>query len=516
MRKNMLKNNKIVMVLAGISCLSFSTINAQTFYLQSTGDSTKAGKIYTSSTQDVSAVEVKGGILNISNSTVSSTGNTSSNDNSSFEGLNAVMLATTSSGKAVINSSGNTVTSSGSGANGIFAYGTANITTTSDKLSQTGGGAHAIMCSGGGTIIVKNDTAATYGGSSSNIATDRGGGTITVTGGIYTSNGSNSVAIYSTGTITCSDATLIANGAEALVIEGSNYIVLNNCTIKCTYNKWGSMLYQSMSGDASGVDGHLTITGGSFTYTGKNGGMFYNTNSTAYYILSGVTLNNSCDTLIRCIKGSWGGSSASSGGITHFTAIGQTLSGLIYIDSNSKAYITLQESSEFTGAINPGNTASIANLSLDAASLWNVTEDSHLSGLSDENGVSGSSITNIYGNGHTVYYYATQSENSYLGGKTYALNGGGYLTCSTCILSDVKSATPNSASVSFYPNPANTVLNLKTGNPISQSLSVYNILGYKIYQNTISGNKTIDVSNWENGIYFISVNGQTNRIIIAH
>jgi len=54
--------------------------------------------------------------------------------------------------------SGNTVTSSGIGANGIFAYGTVRITTTGDKFIQTVGGGYAIMCCGGGTIVVKKDS----------------------------------------------------------------------------------------------------------------------------------------------------------------------------------------------------------------------------------------------------------------------------------------------------------------------------------------------------------------------
>lgn len=394
-------------------------------YAQSSGTTTLTGKTYTSSTTDLSAVKVTGGTLTLTNSTVSSSGNTSSTDNSSFYGLNAVILAYASSGTAVINSSGNTVTSSGTGANGIFAYGSASITTSGDKFTMTGDGGHAIMCSGGGTIVVTNDTAVTSGASSSTIATDRGGGTITVTGGSYTANGSRSAAIYSTGTITCTDATLVANGAEALVIEGSNKIVLNNCTVKCTYSKWGSLIYQSMSGDASGVDGYLTMTGGSFTYTGTAGGLFYNTNSTAYITLSGVSITNSCDTLLRCIKGSWGGSSASSGGITHLTAKGQTLSGLIHIDASSTAYVILQESSAFTGAINKSNTASLVTLTMDSNSTWTVTADSYINGLITNPAISGTSVTNITGNGHNVYY--TKSTNSALGGLTYNLVNGGQL-----------------------------------------------------------------------------------------
>jgi hypothetical protein len=391
-----------------------TTNSSGSTYSQSSGSTTITGKTYHSATQDLSAVKVTGGTLTISGSDISSSGNSSSTDNSSFYGLNAVILAYATSGSATINSSENTIVSSGIGANGIFAYGAATVTSTGDKFTMSGDGGHAIMCSGGGTVTVTNDTAVTSGASSSTIATDRGGGTITVIGGTYTANGSRSAAIYSTGIITCTNATLVANGAEALVIEGSNKIVLNNCMIKCTYDKWGSLLYQSMSGDASGVDGYLTMTGGSFTYTGKTGGMFYNTNSTAYIALNGITLNNSCDTLVRCIKGSWGGSSASSGGITYLTAKNQLMSGLIHVDANSKAYIALQENSSFTGAINTSNTAQLVTLSMDSISTWTVTSTSYINGLITNPGISGTSVNNITGNGNNVYY--SKTTNAALGG----------------------------------------------------------------------------------------------------
>jgi hypothetical protein len=41
--------------------------------------------------------------------------------------------------------------------------------------------------------------------------------------------------------------------------------------------------------------------------------------------------------------------------------------------------------------------------------------------------VSGSTITNIVGSGHTVTYEGDDSANGYLGGKTYSLSGGGTL-----------------------------------------------------------------------------------------
>jgi len=385
------------------SAVTSATTTGNT-YSQSSGTVTETGKTYFSSTDDLSAVKVTGGTYNISGSKISSSGTTSSTDNSSFYGLNAVILAYASSGTAIINSSGNKVTSTGIGANGIFAYGTASITTTNDCFTQTGDGGHAIYCAGGGTIVVKNDTAVTSGGSSSTIATDRGGGFITITGGTYTANGSRSAAIYSTGTVTSTNATFTTTGAEALVIEGANNITLNNCIVKCTYNKWGSLIYQSMSGDASGTDGYLTMQGGSFTYTGTAGGMFYNTNSTAIISLSGVKLVNSCDTLIRCIKGSWGASTATSGGITNLTANGQTLTGLIYIDASSSFSLTLTSSSAYTGRINSANIAGSAKVTMDLSSTWTLTGNTYLTSLTDAD----TSYSNISAGAYHLYVGGTK------------------------------------------------------------------------------------------------------------
>lgn len=394
-------------------------------YSQSSGNVIENGQTLVASKPDLSAVKVTGGTFGLTTSILSSTGNSSSTANSNAYGLNAVMLAYGEGDSARIQSSGNIISSTGTGANGIFAFGKALITTTGDRITLSGEYAHAIMSSGGGTIKVLNDTAMTSGANASAIATDMGGGTITVLDGAYISGGSNSAAVYSTGTIRCSNAILTANGAEALVIDGSNKIELVNCIVKSTFNKWGSLLYQSASADASGVQGYLTITGGSFTYTGTKGGMFYNTNSTANYSLRGVTLSNSCDTLIRCVRGTWSSSPSAGGGITNFVADGQTMSGLIHADIYSKIQLSLKNSSAFTGAINNSNTANLVTLTMDYTSKWTLTATSHINGLISNPLISGSSVSNISGNGFNVYYKA--STNPSLAGNVYTLINGGQL-----------------------------------------------------------------------------------------
>jgi hypothetical protein len=100
-------------------------------------------------------------------------------------------------------------------------------------------------------------------------------------------------------------------------------------------------------------------------------------------------------------------------------------------DNISSISATLQNASSLTGAVNSANTALSVTLTHDESSIWTVTADSSLAILSDSAGISGETITNIIGNGFFVYYDASRSENSALAGKTYSLNGGGYLTPKT-------------------------------------------------------------------------------------
>jgi hypothetical protein len=65
------------------------------------------------------------------------------------------------------------------------------------------------------------------------------------------------------------------------------------------------------------------------------------------------------------------------------------------------------------------------SLTLDGSSTWTVTADSYPTCLSDPVGISGTAISNITGNGHTVCYDA--SGGHVLGGQIFAPNGGGTL-----------------------------------------------------------------------------------------
>ncbi len=385
-------------------------------YEQSGGNVTLTSPAISAAGANESAIWVtNGGVLTVTNPSITTSGSSSSQDNSSFYGLNAGVLASA----GTINITGGAITTSGMGANGAFATGSgASVTLSGVTINASGDAAHGVMATQGGSVTCTNVDMTTRLSHGAAIATDRGGGTINYTGGTVYTYGADSPGIYSTGAITVSNATIHGVGAEAAVIEGSNSITLTD-TVLSGAVKRGVMLYQSMSGDAQGATSTFTMTGGALSAAA--GPLLYVTNATGIIKLTGVNVTATSGTLLNASAGNWG-ASGRNGGKAVLTADGETLTGNMTCDSISSISATLQNNTVLTGAINS------AALTLDSTSRWNVTANSVLTTLSDSAGGSGTSITNIYGNGCTVYYKSSLSGNSWLGGKTYSLANGGTLT----------------------------------------------------------------------------------------
>jgi hypothetical protein len=378
---------------------------------------TVADKVVSSDAADTSGVYVlNGGNLTISNATINTTGETSSQDNSSFFGQNAGVLVTQNSRVALFDSH---ITTSGGGANGLFAYGAgAFAAMTGGSITATGDGGHGPMASGGGSLAITNvivTTSRIHGGA---VATDRGGGTIWVSGGKITTHGQDSPAIYSTGNIIGENALFIATGAEGAVIEGRNSIALKNCEMSGAL-KCGVMIYQSFSGDAEGREGSFSIEGGSLT--AAQGPLFFVNNTRGLIHLKDVNVSVASGVLVNAAASRWG-QNGSNGGHVELTAEHQTLAGDFRADKISSVMATFKDHSTLTGAVKN------AAVSLDATSMWDLTADSQLTSLTDADGVSGDALTNIHGNGHQAHYQAGLPANEWLGGKTWKLGNGGTLS----------------------------------------------------------------------------------------
>ncbi len=376
-------------------------------------DGTYSGTAYTSTGDDENALRVDGATVTLDGVTVDkSAGATSNTENGDFYGVNAALLATNGATVTIKNA---TVTSSAQNGNGVFSYGSGTTVNISDStITTTADNSGGIQTTGGGTTNASDLTVETSGNSSAAIRSDRGGGTVNVDGGTYTSNGYNSPAVYSTADITVKNAALTANHSEALVIEGKNSITLENCTVtgnmsdtqgaSSDENVHNVMIYQSMSGDADVGTSPFSMTGGSLT--GRNGDLFYVTNTHCVLTLSGVTLRNEdADAYLLRIVGNsashgWGAAGA-NGAQVEFTADAQTLEGDIVVDTISTLDLTLKNGSGFTGTVNimenaEGGTAVSDNavVTVESGCTWTLTGDCVITSLTN-NGT-------INYNGHTI------------------------------------------------------------------------------------------------------------------
>ena len=245
-------------------------------YTHSSGTATISDS-YSSSTQYYNVIQCTGGTLTMNNCVITKTGDGSNGDNSSFYGNNSCIYAgsasssgyqsTSSATDAKIIINGGSVSSSSEGANAVIATNGATITIDGITIVNNNNVSRGLHATYGGIINASNVDITTNGATSSTIATDRGGGTVTVDGGTATANGMKSAVIYSAGTMSATGLTGTSAQGEIAVIEGDNSVAMTNCTMTSGSSERALLMMQSGSGDASGVNPVMTITGTSLTMT---------------------------------------------------------------------------------------------------------------------------------------------------------------------------------------------------------------------------------------------------------
>jgi hypothetical protein len=402
------------------------TGGAQTGKLTLTGAYSANGETKTSTNEKITATTAdqngllarNGGNITISGATINKTGDTTSEDECNFYGVNSGVVA---AGASNITISDSTINTDSEGSNAIFATGDASVINVSNvTINTTKNSSRGLDATYNGTIVANNTKVNTQGTHCAGLATDRGEGTVHLTDGTVKTTGTDSPAIYSTGNITAKDSTLTATGSEAAVVEGKNSITLNNCTISGE-KKNGVMLYQSMSGDSGVGTSYFNMTGG--TLTSVEGALFFITNTDSEINLKGATLKNSSEILLNAAATSRWGNQGLNGGNVTLNADSQTFEGEITCDNISTVTLNLKNNSSLTSTINTSKTAKSVTVALDKTSTWTVTGTSYITVLTDED----TDLSNIKDNGNTIYYDASNTANSWLGGKTITLNGGGAL-----------------------------------------------------------------------------------------
>ncbi len=365
---------------------------------------------YEDSSDGGHAITVDGESAEYANAAVSKTGE-ADGDEADFYGENAAVFATNS---ASLNISDAIVTTDGKHANGVFSYGSGTTVNVSHSIIRTSGNCSGgLMTTGGGTTNATDVTVETQGNSSAAIRSDRGGGDVNVNGGYFTTAGTGSPVIYSTADIEVSDAYLQSNSSQGVVVEGKNSVTLNDCQLIASNTTKNSdksdyyqavMIYQSMSGDASAGTSAFSMTGG--LLVNENGDIFFVNNTACDISLNDVSIvNEDADgVFLRAAAAGWGNDGENGGKVNLYTS-GQTIDGDMLVDSVSTLNLYLQDSSSFTGAINPDGQAGNAYVELDANSTWTLTEDSYISSLTCVQGT-------INLNGHKLYIDGVEYDGS--------------------------------------------------------------------------------------------------------
>jgi hypothetical protein len=396
-----------ILLLAGV-------VWAQTGVLVANGTTQTWSGSYAADQTDQSIVYVlNGGLATLNGCTLTKTGNSSNLTDSSQNGTNAGILAK-SLGQIFL--AGGSVTTSASGANGLFAYGEGSVVTmTSGSIDASGSGSHGIDATYGGRIVLVNVDVTTHGDNASALATDFGGGTVSVNGGTIlaasTVSESHSAGIYSTGAIAVDDATVTSNADCGGVIDGSNTIALTNTQLTGALD--GIKVHNTAGGTENAG---IIIAGGSLTAHGGSGILVTGASGHAaqadIVVASGATISASNGYLVQVLQSSQ----------ASFTGQGVALTGSLRADATSTLIVLLGGGTTLTGGIVRGS------LSLDGSSGWYVTANSALTEFIDDAGIIGSSVINVFGNGHDVHYDSSLPANEYLDGQVYSLVNGGVLT----------------------------------------------------------------------------------------
>ena len=321
-----------------------------------------------------------------SGTAVTKTGDSDQGDEADFYGDNAAIYAANG---GTLNLSNMVVETDGTHANAVFSYGEGTIVNVSDSYIETSGNCSGgIMTTGGGIMNADNLTINTSGNSSAAIRSDRGGGTVTVTGGSYTTSGTGSPVIYSTADITVSNAVMESTASQGVVVEGKNSVTLNNVELTADNNTKNSdksdyyqavMIYQSMSGDADEGTSAFTMNGGRLT--NANGDIFFvNNTATTIDLTDAEIINNGDGVFLRAEAAGWG-SEGSNGGHVNMTASSQEINGDMVVDQVSELNLYLKNTSVFTGAVNSDGAAGSVYVEIEEGSRWVLTGDSYITSL---------------------------------------------------------------------------------------------------------------------------------------
>lgn len=293
------------------------------------------------------------------------------------------------------------INTNGTGASGIVVSGKeARLKGESLSIATTGAYSRGLDVAYEGRMDINGGTVRTAGNYSPALAVDREGGILNVGAVNLQTDGTVSPLIYSTDSVTLTNSSGRAGRSEIALVEGRSEVALIGDRLTGAGNT-GFMLYQSDMGIAKNGVAKLFIKDSEITMAGT-GTLLAVYNTKGQVNLENTHIAKPDEALLAYVgSGPWGNADR-KGAELSLKATNQTLKGDVKADEQSKVQLKLN-GANLTGALNNDSKAKQMELTLSKDSTWNVTEDSYLSKLSNEDKTN----SNIKTNGHTVFVSGT-------------------------------------------------------------------------------------------------------------
>ena len=381
------------------------------------GETKNLADSYAAAQSDQSALLIRNGAnVTVSHSNLSKLGSTTSLKGSRLNGQNAVLT--------VINSTaaleGCVLHAQADGAAAVFAAGAqSNVKLHNSNIRTDGIWCPGIAASQEGKVVANNVNVGTAGEHSAAVSAAGGKAAVTVTQSTLSTSGKESPVVYSGGDVSVSEVRGGAAASSIAVVEGRNAARLEYVDLVGGGSEGVLHHRQLHTQPAADSYSRFSAKHSTLHHVGT-GPMFYVTNTRARIYLEMTGLQYEGDILARVAGGTWGKEGA-NGGEALFMASQQPLNGRIEVDALSTAEVKLANESHWTGTINTEKTARRTAVSLDTKSTWALTGDAYVTAFTDED----TTLANIKGNGHNIYYDRGDASNQWLGGRSIGLLGGG-------------------------------------------------------------------------------------------
>lgn len=297
-------------------------------------------------------------------------------------------------------------------------------------LYSSGPVSHGLYASGNGTIIGRNIEHFSGGYRSSSFSGDSPKGTIYVYDAVAHTQGIGSATFYALGDIFAHNVLSLNENAPVMFMDGVQNATLVNCNNTAGL-LGGTVMFSSATRQTGGslklINSHLNIID-------KTAPALWFGNTIATAVVESSKLNTMSGILVVANYSQvtqafdYYASYVDNPDLLPAEATVKVseseLEGDLVAYNESSITFALSSYSSWTGMAKSGYGKAYFDVSLDKTSKWTMTGDTTVQNLTDQD----TELSNIYSQGHTLYYNSSAVLSKWLKGKTISLSGGGKAT----------------------------------------------------------------------------------------